>query len=142
MLGAIVCMLGMGMLLYLVPGQFTGAAPAADVVAEVGGLPITIVDVRQQLARIQQTSAIPQALQALYAQQVLNQLVLDKALTLEAVRLGMTVTDKERADRIRQLVPDAFNGNTFIGRDAYEKLTLERFGLGMQEFEDTLTRSS
>jgi peptidyl-prolyl cis-trans isomerase D len=134
-------MLGLGMLLYLVPGQFTGAEPQADVVASVGGQEITIVQVRQQLARIQQTGSIPAPLQALYAQQVLNQLVFDKALDLEAVRLGVRVSDQERADRIRQLVPDAFNGNTFIGRDAYDKLTLERFGLGMQEFEDTVTRS-
>jgi peptidyl-prolyl cis-trans isomerase D len=141
MLGAVVCMLGMGMLLYLVPGQFTGTGPTADVVADVGGQQITIVDVRQQLARIQQSGAIPQGLQALYAQQVLNQLVFDKALTLEAARLGIRITDQERADRIRQLVPDAFVGNTFVGRDAYEKLTLERFGLGMQEFEDTITQS-
>jgi peptidyl-prolyl cis-trans isomerase D len=141
LLGIVVGMLGLGMLLYLVPGQFTAAGPNADVVAEVGGQPITILDVQQQLARIQRTSAIPQALQALYAKQVLNQLVFDKALTLEAARLGMRVTDQERADRIRLLVPDAFNGNTFVGRDAYDKLTLERFGMGMQEFEDTVSQS-
>jgi peptidyl-prolyl cis-trans isomerase D len=141
MLGAIVCMLGFGMLLYLVPGQFTTTGPAADVVAEVGGQTITVVDVRQQLARIQQTGSIPPALQSLYAQQVLNQLVFEKALLLEAGRLGIRVTDQERADRIRQLVPDAFSGNTFVGRDAYEKITLERYGLGMQEFEDTVSRS-
>ena len=71
----------------------------------------------------------------------MSQLVFDKALDFEAVRLGIRVTDQERADRIRRLVPDAFNGNTFVGRDAYEKLTLERFGLSMQEFEDTISRS-
>lgn len=141
LLGLVAGMLGFGMLLYLVPGQFTATGPVADVVAEVGGQPITIVDVRTQLARIQQTGAIPQALQSLYAQQVLNQLVFDKALQFEAARIGIRVTDQERADRIRQLVPDAFNGNTFVGRDAYERLTLERFGLGMQEFEDTISRS-
>jgi peptidyl-prolyl cis-trans isomerase D len=134
-------LLGLGMLLYLVPGQFTAAGPSADVVAEVGGQPITIVDVQQQLARIQRTSAIPKALQALYAQQVLNQLVFDKALQLEATRLGIRVSDQERADRIRLLVPQAFNGNTFVGRDAYEKLTLDQFGMGMQEFEETISQS-
>jgi peptidyl-prolyl cis-trans isomerase D len=141
LLGVVVGMLGVGMLLYLVPGQFTTTAPTADVVAEVGGQPITVVEVRQQLARIQATSAIPQALQSLYAQQVLNQLVFDKALAFEAARLGIRVTDQERADRIRQLVPDAFNGNTFVGRDAYEQLILSRFGMGMQEFEDAITQS-
>ena len=141
LLGVVVGMLGVGMLLYLVPGQFTTPVPSAEVVAEVGGQPITILDVQTQLARIQQTGAIPQALQSLYAQQVLNQLVFDKALEFEAARLGIRVTDQERADRIRLLIPDAFNGNTFIGREAYEQLTLTRFGMGMQQFEDTISQS-
>lgn len=138
LLGVVAGMLGLGMLLYLVPGQLTTAVPSADVVAEVGGQPITILQVQQQLARIQQTGPIPQALQALYAQQVLNQLIFDRALIYEADRLGIRVTDQERADRIRLLVPDAFVGGAFVGRDAYEQLTLTRFGLGMQEFEDTV----
>jgi peptidyl-prolyl cis-trans isomerase D len=140
LLGVVVGMLGLGML-YLVPGQFTATAPNAEVVAEVGGQPITILDVQTQLARIQATGAIPQALRSLYAQQVLNQLVFDKALAVEAARLGIGVTNQERADRIRLLIPDAFNGSTFIGRDAYEKLTLERFGMGMQEFENAISQS-
>jgi peptidyl-prolyl cis-trans isomerase D len=134
-------MLGVSMLLYLVPGQFTQDAPAADVVASVGGQPVTLLDVRQQLARIQRTASIPQALQALYAKQVLSQLVFDKELALEATRLGIQVTDQEKADRIRLLVPDAFNGNTFVGRTAYEQLVSDRFGMGMQEFEDTISQS-
>jgi len=37
MLGLVVGMLGAGMLLYLVPGQFTALAPNVDVVAEIDG---------------------------------------------------------------------------------------------------------
>jgi peptidyl-prolyl cis-trans isomerase D len=139
LLGVVAGMLGLGMLLYLVPGQFTTTGPIADVVAEVGGQPITIVDVRQQLARIQQTGAIPQALQALYAQQVLNQLVFEKALAFEAGRLGIRVTDQERADRIRLLVPGAFAGGAFVGRDTYETL-LNSYGTTTQEFETSISQ--
>jgi peptidyl-prolyl cis-trans isomerase D len=141
LMGIVVGMLGVGMLIYLVPGQLSTDPTTADVVASVGGQPVTIVDVQQQLAKIQRTSAIPQALQALYAKQVLDQLVFEKELELEAKRLGINVSDQERADRIRQLMPDAFTGNTFIGRAAYEQQVADRFGMGMQEFEDTVSQS-
>ena len=93
MLGVIVGLLGAGMLLYLVPGQGTESVAAADVVATVANQSITVTDIRAQLARIERTGAIPAALEPLYAQQVLNQLVFQKELALEAGQLGITVTD-------------------------------------------------
>jgi len=140
MLGLVVGMLGVGMLLYLVPGQFTTAAPSMDVVAEVDGQPITILEVRQQLMRIQRTGAIPPALQTLYARQALDQLVFDKELAVEARRLDIRVTDQERADRIRLLVPTAFNGNTFVGMEAYAQQVLASFGMAVPEFEQLVSQ--
>jgi len=42
----------------------------------------------------------------------LNELVFEKELGLEARQLGITVSDQERADRIRQLIPTAFMGGS------------------------------
>ena len=136
MLGLVVGMLGVGMLLYLVPGQVTPGVPSADVVAQIDGEPVTILEVQQQLARIQRTGAIPPALQALYARQALDQLVFQKELEFEARRLNMRVTDQERADRIRLLIPTAFLGDTFVGRELYAQQVLERFGMAVPEFEE------
>jgi peptidyl-prolyl cis-trans isomerase D len=140
LLGVVVGVIGLGMLLYLVPGQFTAPIPNADVVAEVDGQPITILEVRQQLARIQRTGAIPPALQALYAQQALNQIVFQKELELEARRLGIQVSDQERADRIRALIPTAFLGNTFVGMELYSQHVLQSWGMGVAEFEQEVSR--
>ena len=128
MLGFIVGILGAGMLVYLIPGQGTASTPTADVVATVGNDQVTVNDVRTQLTRIQTTGAIPPALQSLYAQQVLNQLVFAKELEIEAQRLGIQVTDQERADRIRELVPTAFVGDTFVGLDQYAAQIQQRAG--------------
>src|SRR5215472_4870740 len=95
-LGVVVGMLGIGMLVYLIPGNGTESVSAADVVASVDKQSITITDIRAQLARIERTGSIPAALEPLYAQQVLNQLVFQKELALEAQQLGITVTDQER----------------------------------------------
>jgi len=136
MLGVIVGLLGVGMLLYLIPGQGTDSVSAADVVATVGNQSITVTDIRAQLGRIERTGAIPAALEPLYAQQVLNELVFQKELAIEAKQLGITVTDQERADRIRQLVPTAFVGGTFVGNDQYAAQVEAASGMGVPEFED------
>ena len=88
MLGVIVGLLGVGMLLYLIPGQGTDSVAAADVVATVANQSITVTDVRAQLARIERTGSIPAALEPLYAQQVLNELVFQKELEAELQELG------------------------------------------------------
>ena len=140
LLGLFVGMIGAGMLIYLVPGQMTPGVPSADVVAEIDGEPVTILEVRQQLARIQRTGAIPPALQALYARQALDQLVFQKELAFEARRLNLRVTDQERADRIRLLIPTAFLGDTFVGRELYAQQVLERFGMAVPEFEEQISQ--
>jgi len=136
MLGVIVGLLGVGMLLYLVPGQGTDSVAAADVVVAVGDQPITVTDVRAQLARIERTGAIPAALEPLYAQQVVNELIFQKELALEAGQLGITVTDQERAERIRQMIPTAFVGGNFVGNDQYAAQVEASSGMGVAEFED------
>jgi peptidyl-prolyl cis-trans isomerase D len=138
MLGVIVGLLGVGMLLYLIPGQGTDSVAAADVVATVDNQSITVTDIRARLGRIERTGAIPAALEPLYAQQVLNELVFQKELALEARQLGITVTDRERADRIRQLVPTAFAGGTFVGNDQYAAQVEASSGMGIAEFEDVV----
>ena len=140
MLGLFVGMIGAGMLIYLVPGQITPGVPSADVVVEIDGDPVTILEVRQQLARIQRTGAIPPALQALYARQALDQLVFQKELASEARRLNLRVTDQERADRIRLLIPTAFLGDTFVGRELYAQQVLERFSMAVAEFEEQVSQ--
>jgi peptidyl-prolyl cis-trans isomerase D len=140
MLGVIVGMLGIGMLLYLVP-QGTTTTSSADVVAQVGDQSISTTDIREQLNRIAQNSSIPPALLPLYAQQVLSQMVFEKELLVEAQALGIKVTDQERADRIRQLIPTAFVGGTFVGSDQYAAQVQERANMGVPEFEDLVGQS-
>jgi peptidyl-prolyl cis-trans isomerase D len=140
-LGIVVGALGIGMLLYLVPGQGGTQTESADVVATVGDSSITITDVQQQLQRIERGGQLPAAMAPLYAQQVLKQLVFQHALDLEADRLGLRVTDEDRRDRILQLVPTAFQGDTFVGMDQYAAAVQDRFQMGVPEFEELVRQS-
>ena len=74
---------------------------------------------------------------------MVNQLqaVFARELEAEAQRLGIEVTDQERADRIRQLIPTAFVGDiSFVGLDQYAAQIQQRAGMSVPEFEDLITQ--
>jgi peptidyl-prolyl cis-trans isomerase D len=130
--------LGGSMLLYLVP-QTPGTGEAAtDTVAKVGDQTVTLGEVHQQLAQIEQRNQVPKPLESLYARQILNQLVFQKEIEYEAKRLGITVSDQERADRIKLYVPGAFVNGNFVGMERYSAEVQARFQLTVPVFEELI----
>src|SRR3984893_8098590 len=139
LLGVVVLLLGGSMLLYLVPQTpGTGEASSTHTLAKVGDLTVSSAEVRQQLAEIQQRNQIPKQLESLYARQILNQLIFQKEMEYEAKRLGIRVSDQERAARIRQFLPTAYNGDTFVGMDRYAAEVQSRFQLSVPVFEELI----
>jgi len=134
--GVFIAIIALSMLLYLVPQGTNTTEGSTDVLAKVGDQNVTMGDVRQQLDEIRRRNPIPQPLEGLYARNILNQLVFQKEIEFEAKRLGVTVSDQERADRIKQYVPTAFNGDSFVGMDAYAREVQSRFQLTVPVFED------
>ena len=134
--GIFVALLGVSMLLYLVPQGPTSGEAAPDTVAQIGDQTVTVTDVRSQLNQFEQHGNVPRQLEALYAQQILKNLVFQRELEYEAKRLGIRVTDEERAERIRQLLPTAFNGDAFVGMERYSADVESRFGMSVPQFED------
>ncbi|HYL85144.1 MAG TPA: peptidyl-prolyl cis-trans isomerase [Candidatus Angelobacter sp.] len=138
LLGAVVLLLGGSMLLYLVPQAPSTGEVSTDTVAKVGDQSVTVQDIRQQLDQIKRTNQVPTPLEGFYAQQILQQMVFQKEIEYEAKRLGITVSDQERADRIRQYLPTAFNGGTFVGLDQYTAQIQQRFQLTVPVFEELI----
>jgi len=139
LLGVVVLLLGGSMLLYLVPQTpGTGEASSTDIVAKVGDETVSAAEVRQQLTEIEQRNQVPKQLESLYARQILNQLIFQKEMEYEAKRLGIHVSDQERAARIRQFLPTAYNGDTFVGMDRYAAEVQARFQLSVPVFEDLI----
>jgi peptidyl-prolyl cis-trans isomerase D len=139
LLGAVVLVLAGGMLLYLVPSMpGTGDASATNTVATVGSESVSMSEVRQQLSEIEQRNQVPKQLESLYASQILKQLIFQKEIEYEAKRLGVHVSDQERADRIRQFLPTAYNGDTFVGMDRYAAEVQGRFQMTVPVFEEQI----
>ena len=137
-LAIVVLVLGGSMLMYLVPQSPVGSEISTDTLAKIGDESVSVQDVRQQLNQIEQRNPNMKPLESLYAQQILKQLVFEKEIEYEAKRLGIAVSDQERADRIRQYVPTAFIGGTFVGMDRYSTEVQARFQLTVPVFEELI----
>src|ERR1700740_853029 len=136
LLGVVVLLLGGSMLFNLGPQTpVTGESSSTDIIAKVGDETVSTAEVRQQLTEISQRNQIPKQLESLYARQILKQLMFQKEMEYEAKRLGIHVSEREEADRIRQFLPTAYNGDTFVGRDRYPAEVQARFQLTVPVFE-------
>src|SRR5271168_184570 len=135
-LGVIVLVLSGGMLLYLVPTGPADTQLSNDAVAKVGDQTITVAEIRQQLNQIKQRNQVPPMLEPYYAQQILRQLLLQKEMEYEAGQLGIRVSNDEIADRIKLILPAAFNGGTPIAPDQYAALVQQRTQMSVSQFED------
>src|SRR5262249_17317388 len=104
----------------------------------IGNQTVSLAEVRQQLSEIQRRNQVPKALEGLYARQILNQLVFAKEIEFEAERLGIKVTNEEVADRVKQYLPTAFNGDSPIGMDQYTAQVQQRFNMTVPVFENLI----
>ena len=139
LLGVVVLALSGGMLLYLVPtGPGGSTQSSTDVVAKVGDQTVTVAEIRQQLDQIKERNQVPPMLVPYYAQQILRQMLLQKEMQYEADRLGMHVSNDEIADRIRLILPAAFNGGVPIAPDQYASLVQSRTQMSVPQFEDAI----
>jgi peptidyl-prolyl cis-trans isomerase D len=140
-LGIVVGAIAVSMLLYLVPGLGSSNVTSNDVVADVGGQPVTTVEVRKQLSRIQSSGQMPPQLAPLYAQQIIQQLVTEKMLEIEAQRLGINVTGTDVSNRIKMILPTAFENGAPVPMDNYSAQVQGRFQMGVDEFEELVRQS-
>ncbi len=138
--GLVVGVIGLSMLMYLVPPQAPGTEGAAsDTVAQVGDQSVTVADVREQLNQIEQSGQFPKQLEALYAQQILKQLVQQKEIEYEAKRLGIRVSDEEVSERIKLFLPTVINPDGSVAMDRYASEVQARARMSVPQFE-TLIR--
>jgi len=135
-LGFVAVVIGLAMVITLLPGSMGPTVQSADAVAQVGNRTISMAQVQAQLRQITEGRQIPPALQAIYAEQVIDNLVFDEMLEVEAERMGIRVTPQEQAERIRRAIPSAQGGNT----DQYRLDVETRTGLTVPAFEEQIRK--
>ena len=134
------------MVITLIPGglgtQFGfGGGPGAGVVANVSGEQVTRVEVEKTARQMLQQqfprgSAMAPQLLPYFANQAVQQLIMEKAVLAEARRMGLRATDEEVRDELQHghYAPIFFPGGNFVGQDAYEE-RLQQASLTVPQFE-------
>jgi peptidyl-prolyl cis-trans isomerase D len=127
------------MVITLIPGLMnTSATSGPDSVAKVGNVDISAADVQRELNQATRGQNIPPMLKGMYTKQVLDQMVFQHALELEAQRLGFPVTPEEMTDRIKQILPTVFSGDTWL-KDRYAaEVQMRTGGMSVSQFEEFL----
>jgi len=138
---------GAGMVLYLIPTVGGGMfGVGEDTVAVVEGQKINLKDFQRQLNQRMQmfrgsSNLSPQMLKQLgIDQQVLQEMLDDRATIAEAERRGLTVTDAEVREAIVHL-PGLQENGQFVGEDRYRALLrMQRPPMQPADFEEVLRR--
>jgi peptidyl-prolyl cis-trans isomerase D len=129
-------------ILYFPAFQGSTTGSPAETLASVGGLPISVGDFqktylrqRQMYERIYQGRLDAAAIKAMGLEnQVLEGLVAERLVVLEARRLGLTVSDEAVAKEVATSAQFQQNGR-FIGGAEIKRL-LELRGISEEEFEE------
>jgi peptidyl-prolyl cis-trans isomerase D len=139
LMGLVIGVIGIMMLVTLIPGPVGSTGNSPDAVAVVAGHDITAADVNRDLGRIERGGQnIPRQLRGLYTKEILDRLIYQRLVEMEAERLGLQVTDQERAEQIKQMFPDVFSGGTVSSMEAYATQVQQRTGMSVPEFEQML----
>jgi peptidyl-prolyl cis-trans isomerase D len=127
------------MVVTLVPGLVGGAVGTSnpDTIASVAGQDISLTEVQRQLNQMTQNQSVPAMLKGLYARQLLDQMVFQNALNVEASRLGISVTPEEESERIKEILPNAWAGGVWQ-KDAYTNAVQSGTGMSVEQFEKAL----
>jgi peptidyl-prolyl cis-trans isomerase D len=128
------------MVLFLIPGFMTDTGQTASgVLVKVGDESIATQEVQNEAQNVQQQRHYPEMLMPLLYQQISQELVQRSALTYEAHRMGLRVSDQEIVDELRDgpYKNQFFPNGQWIGAEKYKELLSEN-NLTVDQFERNL----
>jgi len=140
MLGGLLLVVAVSMLTYLVPNYNTGGSTGSEmVIAEVGNDTITLPEVQKIVQMTMRSRQLPPEILPNYLPTMIDQMITERALYLQAQKLGYQVSDTEVAETIRQMVPNLYQDGKFIGTAQYAALLAQQ-NMSIEQFEGDLRR--
>ncbi len=143
LLGGILLLVALSMVITLVPGLYSGAAPTAGsyVFATVGDKELTMQEVQIRFRDLQIGAESDAQTLRITALNTIDAMIMEKALLQEAEDLGLTPDEKEVAEWLKLQLPFLFPNGVFVGAQQYSMFVRERFQRTVPEFETELSRS-
>ena len=110
LLGAILTVVALSMVTYLIPGSGTSTSGSAqdNVVAKVGDMNITVTEMQRLLQNALRQGQIPPSMMQLYVNQIIQQVITDRAMLYEAKRQGLQVSDEDINVAVQNQMPPGF----------------------------------
>jgi peptidyl-prolyl cis-trans isomerase D len=110
LLGAILVVVALSMITYLIPGSGSGMGGGGEdtVIATIGDQKITTLDARKALQNITRGGQVQPQLLAIYAPQVVQSLIADRAMAYEAQRQGIRISDEDVNVAIQNSLPPGY----------------------------------
>src|SRR5579864_4394320 len=147
-LGGLLVVICAAMVIVLVPGGILGDAfgfqsdLGKNVVAKVGSQEISVTEVQQQarnMGRQQFPRGLPQALMPFLIQRAAENLITERAMLVEAERLGLSVSNSELQDELQHgaFAPELFPNGNFVGEQAYEDF-VSQMNMSVPQFEQAM----
>ncbi|HUZ47908.1 MAG TPA: peptidyl-prolyl cis-trans isomerase [Terriglobia bacterium] len=114
----------------------------ANVLATIGGARITTQELMRVIdSRLQNSSLGDDPhLVPLIAGRMLDNMVLEQALTLQAEKMGLEVSDQELRSSLEG-IPWLYPGGHFVGMQAYKSTVQQQTGMSTSEFESRVRDS-
>lgn len=119
LLGGLLMLVAISMVVTLIPGYGTGGGSQDQIVAEIGKDVITTREVTQQMQTAMRNRNVPREMAGIFLNQIVDQMITERALIYEAQRLGFQVSDDDIAKAIRMTIPQLFQNGQFVGKDVY-----------------------
>ena len=142
LLGGLLVLISATMVITLIPGGTLGSAfgfgaAGQGVFAKVGDQEVTTQEVNQRAQMAVRQAGYPAALLPFISGRIAQQMVMRKAMLVEASRLGLRVTDDELRDALRSgfLGEQFFPGGNFVGQERYEQFVSQQFNMSVAQFE-------
>lgn len=123
LLGTLLGLVALSMVVTLIPGFGSGGSGnlSDQVIAEVGSDPVTMREVSMSLQDTLRGRSVPNELISIYAPQIVNQIIMERAVAYYSTQVGYKTTDDDVAQVIRMQVPQLFEGGKFVGKEAYSQ---------------------
>jgi len=132
-------LVALSMVVTLIPGFGSAnyGAPNEQVLARIGDTEIDTRMVRQIVQQQVRNQQMPASMAEMMVPQIVNQVVGEVATAYQANRMGFKVSDQEVIQKIQILMPQLFQGGSFLGKEAYQAY-LAQMGLTIPEFEQKI----
>ncbi len=141
LLGAILVIVALSMITYLIPGNGQATTGTQEnLIAKVGDQKITVIEAQRALANGLRGGQIPPQYMSLYAPQMIQSIITDRALAYEAKRQGIRIADEDVNVAIQKQLPPGYFQDGKLVKPAELQAALAQQNMTVADLKDDIKR--